>query len=259
MTTTRPAPDCLERCRKIAEASAHAAIGDARGRRLVAWLDELKPIAQLTTRSWSEARDQAPAAWNLLKDFAVKEVALRDGDPEQIVWRTTYTKSLRSRQQRALHNLRRPNEAQRRSQFHRFLVGAIAARVKEFRGTWPSYSSASGYGGKDVLRIGDWLNWLFCPRHSNLDKVSNEVIVKCLKALRRGKPRPSRDRLRALLHVWAGYQLLLMAQADLVALQRATGEDSVELRAIRAARRRLAAIVRKLPPSQRWAVARADQ
>ncbi len=107
------------------------------------------------------------------------------------------------------------------------------------------------FKGKDVLEIQDWFNWLFCPRHSKLDKVSNEVIVKCLKALRRGEPRSSRDRLRALLHVWTGYRLLLMAHADFAALQRETGEGSDELRAIRAARGRLATLVRKLAPSHR--------
>lgn len=123
--------------------------------------------------------------------------------------------------------------------------------MKDIRGTWPSYSSASGYGGKDVLKIRDWLNWLFCPRHGKLDRVENEFIVKCLKALHRDESHSSRDTLRALLHVWAGYRLLVMAQAAFVALQRATGEESDELRAIRAARRNLATLVRKFPPSQR--------
>ena len=76
-------------------------------------------------------------------------------------------------------------------------------------------------------------------------------LTACLKALRRGEPRSSRDRLRALLHVWTGYRLLLMAHADFAALQRETGEGSDELRAIRAARGRLATLVRKLAPSHR--------
>src|SRR5262249_15907723 len=116
------------------------------------------------------------------RDFAAKEVAFRGGEPEQIVWQTTYAKSQRARQQRALHHLPRPNQAHQRSRFHRWLVGAIATQVKEIRGTWPSYSSAFEYGCKDVLKIQDWLNWLFCPRHSSLDKVGNEIIVKRLKA-----------------------------------------------------------------------------
>jgi len=188
--------------------------------------------------------------WNLLRDLAAKEIALRDGKLEQTVWQTTYARSTRAQRQRALHTLRRTDEAHHRSRFHRFLVGAIATRVKEIRGKWPSYSSASGYGGKDVLRIADWLKWLVCPRHSNLE-ISSEVIVKCLKALRRGRSLSSPDVLRGFLRVWAGYQLLLMAQADFVAHQRETGERSDELRTIRAARRRLASFVRKFPPTQR--------
>jgi len=250
LTTVQRPLDCPARCRAAAECSASAAVGAASSRLLLAWLDELKPIVQPTPRSFSEGRVYAPV-WNLLRDFAAKEVALRDGDPDQIVWQTTYTKSPPARKQRALHKLQRPDETHRRSRFHRWLVRAIATRVKEIRGTWPTYSSASGYGGKDVLKIQDWLNWLFCPKHSNLDKVSDEVIVKCLKALRRGEPRSSRDRLRALLHLWAGDRLLLMAQANFAALQRETGKGSDELRAIRAARRRLATLVRKFPPSQR--------
>jgi hypothetical protein len=250
LTTAQRPLDCPEVCRNKAESSAHEAVGDAGARLLLAWLEKLKPIVQLTPRSFSEARVDA-AAWNLLRDFAAKEVALRDGNSEQSVWQTTYTKSSRARQQRALHYLRRPKEAHSRSRFHRFLVSAIATQVKDIRGRWPSYSSASGYGGKDVLRVQDWLNWLFCPRHSNLDKVSHEVIVKCLKALCRDDQRSSHDRLRALLHIWTGYRLLLMAQADFVALQRATGGGSDELRVIRAARRSLATLVCKFPPSQR--------
>ncbi len=249
MTTDQRPLGCPERCRTTAEFSAFEAVGENRTQ-LLAWLDVMKTIVQLRSPSPSEARVDA-AAWNLLRDFAAKEVALRDGDPEHIVWRTTYRESSRARQQRALHKLRRPNEAHRRSRFHRFLVNSIAAQVKEIRGTWPRYSSASGYGGKEVLKIHDWLNWLFCPRHSSLDKVSYEVIVKCLKALRRGERRSSRDRLRALLYVSASHQLLLMAQADFKAVQHTTGEGSEELRAIRAGRRHLATLVRKLPPSQR--------
>jgi len=211
----------------------------------------MKPIVQSTPRSWSEARVYAPGAWELLRDFAAKEMALRDGDAEQIVWQTTYSKTSRARQQRALHKLRRPNTTQQRSRFHKFLVDAIATKVKEIGGTWPSYSSASGYGGKDVLRISDWLNWLFCPRHSNRDNVSSEVIVKRLKALRRGEPHSSRGRLLGLLLLSAGDRLLLMAQADFVEVQRTTGEPSDELRAIRAARRSLGPLLRRLLPSQR--------
>src|SRR5207245_1653825 len=137
---TRRSVDCSERCRKTAEDSARDAVGDA-GERLLAWLDKMKPIVQLTPRSRSEARAYAPV-WDLLRDVAAKEIALRDGDAEQIVWQTTYTKSSRARQQRALHKLRRPNETQQRSRFHKFLVNAIATKVKELRGTWPSYSGA---------------------------------------------------------------------------------------------------------------------
>jgi len=249
LTTAQRPLDCPERCRKAAEFSAHEAVGAA-GPQLIAWLDELKPIVQPTPRlNCSEARAYAPA-WNLLRDFAAKRIALRDGNSEQTVWQTTYAQSTRDQRQRALHTLGRTDEAHHRSRFLRFLVGAIATRVKEIRGKWPSYSSASGYGGKDVLRITDWLNWLFCPRHSNRE-ISSEVIVKCLKALRRGQSLSSPDVLRGFLHVWAGYQLLLMAQADFVAHERETGERSDELRAIRAARRRLAPFVRKFPPAQR--------
>ena len=254
MTTRQRPLNCPEGCRKAAESSAREAVGDG-APRLIACLDKLKSVVdtfQWTPRlNWSEAHAYAPA-WNLLRDLQAKKIALRDGESQQNVWEATFALSTRARRQRALNNLRRPGAAHQRSRFHRFLVEAISARVREIRGKWPSYSTAAGYGGKDVLRIKDWLNWLFCPRHPQ-SGVSDETetIVKCLKALRRGQPHSSRNVLEGKLHVWAAYQLLLMAEADFAAVQRATGERSDELRAIRAARRHLSPHVRKFPLSLR--------
>jgi len=246
LTTDRPIK-CPERCRKAAEDSAREAC-DGEAPKFLAWLDEMKPIAEASRRTsqltWSGARIYAPA-WNLLRDFSAKEAALRDGEPERIVWQATYAKSTRARRQRAINNLRRAGDARHRSRFQRFLVEAIATRVKEIRGKWPSYSSASGYGGKDVLRIEDWLNYLFCPRHPKL-AVSSEGIVKCLKALRRGQPPSPRDLLSGRLRMWVVEQLLRISEADLADVQRTTGERSDDLRAIRAARRRLSPLMRKI-------------
>jgi hypothetical protein len=89
-----------------------------------------------------------------------------------------------------------------------------------------------------VLRIKDWLNWLFCPWHPNPWHPNSiggyEVIVKRLKVLHRNEPRASRDRLLVRLRIRAALQMLEIALAT---LEQATDDESSELlQAIRGAK-----------------------
>ena len=257
LTTDRPCgcPD-PDRCRRLAEEGARSAVGDYAAQ-LIAYLDQLKPVAEVLRRAsrtrWSDARI-SPAAWALLRDFAAKDVALRDGAAERAAWQATYANSTRSRRQRALNNLRRAGDARHRARSERFLIGAIALRVKQLRGRWPSYSGASGYGGKDVLRIRDWFNYVFCPYHLARE-VSSDVIMRCVKGLRSGRSGSARDVSYGKFRMWAADQLLAMAEEDLAAIERETGEPSEMLQAIRAARNEVAPFMRRLPPSRAVAAA----
>jgi hypothetical protein len=257
LTTDRPrgCPD-PDRCKRRAEGEARSAVGDHTAQ-LIAYLDQLKPVAEVLRRAprtrWSEARI-SPAAWALLRDLATKDVALRDGATERAAWRATYANSTRSRRQRALNNLRRAGDARHRTRSERLLISAIASRVKQLRGRWPSYSGASGYGGKDVLRIRDWLNYVSCPYHLARE-VSSDVIMRCLKELRSGRSGSARDVSYGRFRMWAADQLMAMAEEDFVAIERETGEPSEMLQAIRAARNEVAPFVRQLPPSRAAATA----
>ena len=259
MTTDRPL-GCPDRCKRLAEEAACSAVGD-HAAQLIAYLDQLKPVAEVLRRTprirWSEARI-SPVAWALLRDLATKDIARRDGASERAAWRATFANSTRSQRQRALNNLRRAGDARRRTRSERFLIGAIAFRVKQLRGRWPSYSGASGYGGKDVLSIDDWLTYVFCPHHLARE-ISSDVIIRCLKGLHSGRSDSVRDVSYARFRIWATYQLIVMAEEDFGAIERETGEPSEMLQAIRAARNEITPIVRRLPPSRAVAAAPRGQ
>lgn len=216
-------------------------LGESGAAQFLDWLRELRPVVQVClvpSQDGYDPRADRPK-WELLRDYAAKEVARRDGKPRQIVLRSRYADITRAEQQRALNAVRQTvlgKGTHVESRFCKYVVHAIAYHMRGIRGTWPSYSTTTRDGGPDVVLIQETLDWLFYPEPVSM---STPVIVKCLKTLRRKPRRSSRHLLSGELNVRLAYELLGLAEAKLEHLRHATGEEPQNLRAIRAAREAL--------------------